>query len=202
MNDNYIEFCKYINPIITGCAGFIRTTGYIAHIPGYIIMMSEEETFVNIINIPVIFNIVIIAKINDLLKLKEENDMLNILQNTYFLGNNIRYNNLIKYFNLYNSIDNMSNCIYLEDDCYNISGFDERVKNSDIGFINIPYNNRVFMIPASKSITNLNKSDKVSLKIYNYIENIYNNNIKTIKYSVYKNKFKLIVNIFCNIIVV
>lgn len=202
MENNYIEFCKYIIPIITGCAGFIRTTGYVAHVPGFIIMMSDDETFINIVKIPIIFNIVLSAKINDLLKIKEEQDMLNVVQNTYFLGNNIKYASMINYLGIYTNIDNLTDCIYSEDNCYNIEFFDNASKMTSIEYINVSNQYQNFMIPASKSITNLNKADKVGLKIYNYINNPCDNRIKTIRYSMYKNKFKLISDIFANIIVV
>ena len=201
MND-YIEFCKYVIPIISGCAGFIRTTGYVSHIPGYIVMMSDDESFINIVKIPIIFNIVISAKINDLLKIKTEESMMNLMQNIYYLGNNIKYNSMMNYLKIYTNIDNYSNCIYSEDDCYNIPGFDIRSKDTNIGYINVSNGIRNFMIPAGKSITNLNKSDKVSLKIYDYINNRFDERIKTIRYSMYKNKFKLISDIFANIIIV
>ena len=198
----YIDFCKYVNPIITSFAGFIRTSGYVTHIPGYIIMMSDDESFINIIKIPIIFNIMITAKINDLLKLKDKNSMMNLFQNTYFLGSNIKCNNSIKYFNIYNNIDNKTICIYSEDDCYNINNFSVVSSNTEIGYINVSNGIKNFMVPASKSITNLNKADKVGLKIYNYIINQNDNNIKTIRYSLYKNKFKLIADIYSNIIVI
>ena len=198
----YIDFCKYVNPIITSFAGFIRTSGYITHIPGYIIMMSDDESFINIIKIPIIFNIMITARINDLLKLKDENSMMNLFQNTYFLGSNIKCNNSINYFNIYNNIDNKTICIYSEDDCYNINNFSVVSSNTEIGYINVSNGIKNFMVPASKSITNLNKADKVGLKIYNYIINQNDNNIKTIRYSLYKNKFKLIADIYSNIIVI
>lgn len=199
---NYIELCKYINPIITSYAGFIRTTGYITHIPGYIIMMSDDESFISIIKIPIIFNIVFVAKINDLLKLKEENNMLNLLNLTYFLGSNIILDKMINYWNIYNDIDNKCNCIYSEDDCYNIDNFSIMSSNTNIGFINVSNGIKNFMIPASKSITNLNKADKVSLRLYNYINNQNNESIKTIRYILYKNKFKLVADIYTNILVV
>lgn len=198
----YIDFCKYVNPIITSFAGFIRTSGYVTHIPGYIIMMSDDESFINIIKIPIIFNIMITARINDLLKLKDENSMMNLFQNTYFLGSNIKCNNSINYFNIYNNIDNKTICIYSEDDCYNINNFSVVSSNTEIGYINVSNGIKNFMVPASKSITNLNKADKVGLKIYNYIINQNDNNIKTIRYSLYKNKFKLIADIYSNIIVI
>ena len=198
----YIDFCKYVNPIITSFAGFIRTSGYVTHIPGYIIMMSDDESFINIIKIPIIFNIMITARINDLLKLKDKNSMMNLFQNTYFLGSNIKCNNSIKYFNIYNNIDNKTICIYSEDDCYNINNFSVVSSNTEIGYINVSNGIKNFMVPASKSITNLNKADKVGLKIYNYIINQNDNNIKTIRYSLYKNKFKLIADIYSNIIVI
>lgn len=201
MND-YIEFCKYIIPIVTGCAGFIRTSGYICHVPGYIVMMSNDESFLNIVKIPIIYNIVISAKINDLLKIKKEEDMINLMQNIYYLGNNIKYNSMMQYLGIYTNIDNYSKCIYSEDDCFNIPGFIEQTSNSDIGYVNVSNGIRNFMIPAAKSITNLNKSDKVGLKIYDYINNQYDERIKTIRYSMYKNKFKLTSDIFANIIVV
>ena len=109
---------------------------------------------------------------------------------------------MINYLGIYTNIDNLTNCIYSEDDCYNIEFFDNASKMTSIEYINVSNQYQNFMIPASKSITNLNKADKVGLKIYNYINNPCDNRIKTIRYSMYKNKFKLISDIFANIIVV
>ena len=39
-----IEFCKYLQPIVSGCSGFIRTEGYMYHFPGHVIMMSFDES--------------------------------------------------------------------------------------------------------------------------------------------------------------
>ena len=100
------------------------------------------------------------------------------------------------------NIDNKTICIYSEDDCYNINNFSVVSSNTEIGYINVSNGIKNFMVPASKSITNLNKADKVGLKIYNYIINQNDNNIKTSRYSLYKNKFKLIADIYSNIIVI
>ena len=64
MNDN-VDFCNYVQPIVNGCAGFIKTDGYMTHIPGTIIMMSSDETCCAIIHIPVIYNIYITNKVPD-----------------------------------------------------------------------------------------------------------------------------------------
>ena len=56
-----------------------------------------------------------------------------------------------------------------------------------------------YIIPASKSITQAAKADTVSLKIYN---NPRNPLVKTVRYTIYKKKFKLPVDIYSNILVV
>ena len=50
-----IDFFNYIQPIVNGSFGFIKTEGYMTHFPGVIIAMSADETYFGIIHIPKIF---------------------------------------------------------------------------------------------------------------------------------------------------
>jgi hypothetical protein len=197
---NLIEFCKYVQPIVSGCAGFIRTNGYMLHQPGVIVMMSADETFVSIIKIPVIFDLRITAIIGDFIKLKDDSEMLNLFDNIYFTGWNIKEDHLKRYLSDYITIDEWDRCIFQEEDCFNLQGFDIGMKSSDIGYINILDRDRFYRVPVSKSITNVSKSDKCGIKIYDYLYDTNHPYLKTVKYTIFKKKFKLNVEVFCNII--
>lgn len=200
MNTNLIEFYNYIRPIVSGTAGFIRTDGYMLHYPGIIVLMNADESFVSIIKIPVIFDIKLVSIIGDFLKLKTDEEILNLQNNLYFIGWNIKESKLIQYMNDYNVLNHYQ-CEFQEDDCYNLQGFTEGMSSSEISFISVPMSDyRVYRIPVSKSITNAAKSDSVSIKIYPYLYNVNDTMIRTVKYTVFKKKFKLNVDIYCNII--
>lgn len=200
MNTNLIEFYNYIRPIVSGCAGFIRTDGYMLHYPGIIVLMNADESFVSIIKIPVIFDIKIVSIIGDFLKLKTDEDILDLFNRIYFIGWNLKEFNLVKYMNDYNIL-NQYQPEFQEDDCYNLNGFTEGMSNSEISFMSIPKNNyRVYRVPVSKAITNAAKSDSVSIKIYPYLYNTKDSMIRTVRYTVFKKKFKLNIDIYCNII--
>lgn len=192
-----IDFFNYLHPIVNGCSGFIKTDGYMVHIPGYVIMMDVDETFCSIINIPCIYDIYTTAKINTFLSIKEECDMK--LENLYFLGWNIKNQHLMRYYNTLIGIESKTKCVYLEPDCYNINGFAEAVSKSSISHVDISDGTYIYRIPAGKPVTPLTKSDSASLQIY---DNIDYHDLKTIRYSVYKKKFKLTVDIFANILTV
>ncbi len=199
MNNNLIEFYNYIRPIVSGCAGFIRTDGYMLHYPGVIVLMNADESFVSIIKIPVIFDIKLVSIIGEFLKLKTDEEILNMYNRLYFTGWNLKEFSLVKYMNDYNIL-NQYQCEFQEDDCFNLSGFTEGMSNSEISFISIPKNEyRVYRIPVSKAITNVAKSDSVSIKIYKYL---WSNDdmLRTVRYTVFKKKFKLNIDIYCNII--
>lgn len=200
MNTNLIEFYNYIRPIVSGCAGFIRTNGYMLHCPGIIVLMNTDESFVSIIKIPVIFDIKLVSIIGEFLKLKTDEEIINLQNNLYFIGWNIKEAMMIKYMNDYNIL-NQSQCEFQEDDCYNLRGFTEGMSNSEISFMSIPKNDyRVYRVPVSKSITNAAKSDSVGIKIYPYLYNMNDTMIRTVRYTVFKKKFKLNIDIYCNIV--
>ena len=71
MNDNFEDFCNYIQPIINSCSGFIKTDGYMVHFPGTIVIMDADQTFYGIIRIPVIYVFKFTAIINDFMSMKK-----------------------------------------------------------------------------------------------------------------------------------
>ena len=202
-NNNLIDFCKYIRPIVTSCSAFLRTNGYVTHIPGRLLMMSLDETFFIKIDIPVLYNIILTANIGEFL-FNAENDQSNVLSNTYFLGSNIKYDSLIKYNDIYCLNEQYANIYYSEDDCINnIQNFAEFAKFSTvIKFINIVSNDTFYRIPVSKAITSINKGDICSIKIMDYLPNINDKTKRTVKYTVYKKKFKVNIDIYFNILMV
>ena len=191
-----LDFFSYVQPILNGSLGFIKTEGYFTHMPGMLLAMSSDETYFAVIQIPVIFNVYITAEINTFLQLKTPD--VQYLENLYFVGNNIKLNSMMEYLASYNGIDDKVPCIYTEPDCYNIPGFTECMKRSDICNVRVADGKRYFVIPASKAIAQASKADTVSLKIY---DNPRSPMIKTVRYNIYKKKFKLFVDIFSNILV-
>lgn len=194
----YVDMCEYLQPLVNSCSGFIKTKGYITHIPGVVLLMSADETFFSIINIPVIFNITFTANINKFLFNKEEELQKNILSNTYFLGNNQVYMKMIRYYDMYRNAT--YNTIYHNDNCLDIPGYYDGVIQSDIKMMNIITINNRFMVPVSKAITPLNKGDECSITIYDYIYQDIIGDKATVKYQLYKKKFKIMVEIFFNIL--
>ena len=197
MNQQIIDFFSYVQPIVNGSLGFIKTEGYFTHFPGVIVAMSSDETYCTIIHIPMIFNVYMTAEISTFLQLKTPD--VQRLENTYFVGNNIKNTSMMNYFKFYDGIDDRAKCIYSEPDCYNIPGFAECIANSNISSVIVADGSRYYMIPASKSITQAAKGDSVSLKLY---DNPRSPMIKTARYTVYKKKFKLFVDIYSNILIV
>lgn len=195
MNQNLKDFFSYVQPILSGSLGFIKTEGYFTHIPGAIVAMSADETYCAIIKIPVIFDVYITAQINTFIQLKTPE--VQTLENLYFVGWNVKNRSLMSYFNYYNDIDSILPCIYSEPDCFNIPKFDECMASSSISNVIVTTGTQYYIVSASKSITQASKADTVSLKIY---QNPENQLIKTVRYTVYKKKFKLPVDIYSNIL--
>ena len=192
-----LDFFKYVQPIVNSSLGFIKTEGYFTHFPGVIVAMSSDETYCAIIHIPVIFNVYMTAQISTFLQLKTP-DVQN-LENLYFVGYNVKNVSMMNYFNQYNGIDEKTECIYSEPDCFNIPRFEECMSSSNISSVIVSDGAKYYVVPASKSITQAAKADTVSLKIYNNPRSPF---VKTVRYTVYKKKFKLPVDIYSNILVV
>ena len=198
MNNNFIDFCSYAQPIINSCSGFIKSDGYMTHFPGVIIMMDVDQTFYTIIHIPVIYNLYFTAIISDFMAMKKPEDQ--IMEKLYFNGWNVKNDYLIRAYGLFDDIDNKVRCVYYEPNCYNINGFESNASKSIIGNVNVFTNDSRFRIPASKAITPLSKGDEASLRIYDYIINPSDNNVKTMRYTFRKKKFKLAVDVYSNIL--
>lgn len=199
MNTSLTEFCSYIQPILTSCLGFVKTDGYMSHIPGAILAMSADETVFAVIKIPVIFDVYMTAQINKFMQLKTPEEQEDMFNRIYFTGWNIKNTSLLQYFNTYESVEQRCT-IFEEPDCFNIPGFNEAVSSTLIGNVKVSNGLRMFIIPASKSITNLNKSDTVNLKIYDCAFDPSRLDVKTVKYTMFKKKFKLNIDIFANIL--
>lgn len=202
MDINMVEFCKYLQPIVNGCAGFIKTDGFMLHTPGHIYMMSADETFFSHIEIPAIYNIMLVANINSFLRCKESEQQEHVLENIQFFGSNIKAGSLLKYAEDYViNIDQSMVCDYYEPDCMNSEEFREKVNSStEIGYIVKHGCYDWYRIPVSKCITPINKGDICELKIYRYIGNI--DNKRLVRYIVHKKKMKLDINIYCNIMMI
>ena len=199
-----LDFCNYIQPIIKGCAGFIKTDGYFTHIPGIISMISMDETVFSFVKIPLIKDIILSGNINRLLGLSNE-EKSDPIKSLYYFGYNVLMNRMINTCRKFDNIDNLRTPAFSEDDCYNLSGFSECVGKSDISFINVSdgqYNYRLYI---SKSILPLNKADKCKLEIFPYEEDdgtIMIPNQRTVRFTVYKKKLNLNIEIFYNILVI
>lgn len=189
------EFFKYVQPLVSGSLGFIKTEGYLTHFPGCIVAMSADEMYCGIIHIPVIFNVYMTTEISPFLQLKTPES--HCLENTYFIGNNLIGDKLMRYFQGYDNPDSKYTCIYQEPDCYNIPGFEQCIGNSSISKVLVTNGDKYYIVPASKSITQVSKGDTVSLRLY---ENPRSPIIKIARYTVYKKKFKLPVDIYSNIL--
>ncbi len=169
---------------------------------GVLVLMDENEMYCGIIeglsyNVP--YTSDIMAKINTFMSLKtpENQD----IDNLYFTGWNIKYNNLLSCYLRYHNIDSKVRCIY-EQTHMDIDGFQELVSQSNIENLNIPIESLLCRLPVSRSITNMSKGDSVRIQIYDYISQPENNRIKTVKYALFKKKFGLVINIFTNILMV
>ena len=197
-NNNFAILIERIQPIINSCAGFIKTDGYMTHIPGFILMMDASESYFSIIKLPFTEYTIILAEINTLMSLKTPDKRANA-DNLYFNGNNLVYNKLISYYSMYNDIDNKSECIYSSPDCMRLDGFNENVSMSTIGKINVSDGKNNYRIPVSKAITPITKNDSVSLNIYNSPDT--SDNIKIVQFIIKKKKFKVTIEIFSNIMI-
>ena len=202
MNNNLIDFCSYIQPIVNGCLGFVKSNGYMTHFPGTIVAMSSDETVCVIIKIPVVYDVYMTSSIGRFLQLKTPEEQLNLFNEIYFTGWNIKQNSLIKYFNIYSKLNDYGNCIFEEPNCMNIPNFPECVSLTSINNVNISDGIFNYKIPVSKSITQLSKADSLNLRLYNCAFDKNNINIRTVRYNMYKKKFKLNVDIFTNILII
>lgn len=225
MNSDKVELINYIQPILSSCSGFIKTDGYMTHFPGTVVIMDADEMYCGIIKIPVIYDVFLTAKINTLLSIKTNpetvtrtgycpdlNVILNIsispasvdeqIKALYFTGWNIKAQNLIRYYDLYSDIDSKVKCIYHEPNCNDIDNFSDVNSHTEIRHVNIIDGSSYYRIPVSKAITTGTKSDTIGLYIYDYIVDPLNPQIKTSRYSIYKKKFKVTVDLFSNILLV
>ena len=201
--EELIDFCKYLQPIMNACSGFIKTNGYMLHVPGRVMMMSADETVFAYINIPVMYNIILMADIGAFLRAKEEDEQADILRLTYFLGSNIKYDTLLKYNDMYGNRQLLPLNVYIsEDDCLSgINGFEDLVKSSEISFMNVTDGHHYYMIPVSKAITPITKSDMCKLEIIDYMSNPSDTTKRTVHYTTFKKKFKIEIELFLNILV-
>ena len=196
MNSDKVELIKYIQPILSSCSGFIKTDGYMTHLPGIVVIMDADEMYCGIIKIPVIYDVFLTAKINTLLSIKKE------IESLYFTGWNIKAQNLIRYYDLYSDIDSKVRCIDHEPNCNDIDNFSDVNSHTEIRHVNIIDGLSYYRIPVSKAITTGTKSDTIGLYIYDYIADPLNPQIKTSRDSIYKKKFKITVDLFSNILLV
>lgn len=196
-----LEFCNYLQPIISSCSGFIRTDGFVHHFPGFLLMMSFDESYLSVISLPVIFDKYMTARINDFLGLKEDPQKSRYEDYIYFTGWNMKRDRMLNAFHYYITIEQQTQQVYHEPDCYNIPGFTEAVGSSTISTLNVSDLTSNYRIYAGKPITPLNKGDTASLDIFKPTLITGQNDYRIIRYNVFKKKFKLNVFIYANILV-
>ena len=197
------EFLNYIQPIASGCFGYTRTDGYMTHIPGYILASDEYGYYFYIVQIPVIYDLQFTARIGDIIKCKDfQGSKEDFYKFIYFTGYNIPGMKNVSNLNFYNQfINDNSNIIYSEDNCMLNPDFEKVSSVTGIFAMNVSNGKDFFRIPIGKSVINMSKGDACSLKIYNYLKG-NEDRLKTARYTLYKKKLKLNIEIFTNILVV
>ena len=189
------EFVEYIQSIVKSCAGFIRTDGNFLHVPGSIFMMSDDNTVVSMIDIPVKNDIVFGGNINTFLKIDGIESLDDLNRKLYFIGSNILMDRLRTSYGLYNHIFSNKIPAEVEDDCNIIPEFETASQSPDMVPIKyIGKNGNRYILYVSKWLLPMNKGDSCGLKIYENYE------LLTICYPIHKKKLKLDVNIIYNTI--
>jgi len=197
-----VEFYKYLQPIMNSSFGVIKSDGYMTHIPGTVMTMSDDESMFAFIKIPVIEDMYLTSIISKYIGLKEIDENIDLNSTLYFSGWNVKRDRLINLYNIYSGIENKVRCLYYSPNCNTIPGFTEAVSTPNIMTMNVSDGMYNYRIPVSKSITSISKSDNVELRIYDCVYNPMNCNVKTVHYRIFKKKFKIFIDVFVNILMV
>lgn len=192
------EIYAYLQPIVSGCGGFIKTKGFMVVEHDVLLMMSLDRAFLSVIKIKPL-NILYTSYIKDFINCK--NNPESFMQSTTFYGSIQIYNEITsKYHEICGGVNTVpiytedltAYQVYEEDNMYNIPGFEDQVKSTGLSWISFNDGNRKYKICISKIIFPLNKGDHSSISIYD----IYKDNTRLFKYQLHKNKLKLSVDVY------
>lgn len=186
------DIYNYLQPIVSGCGAFIKSSGFMMVQHDVLVMMSYDRAFLSVVQIKPL-NLIYIAEISTFMKCK--NDPEHFMENSYFLGGNaIYYEMEALYINYWETINVHGDTIleYHEEDIYNIPNFKENISTSGFRWSSFSANGIQYKLMVSKSIFPLNKDDSCSVSIFN----MYQDNTRVLRYRVYKKKLKLYVDIF------
>lgn len=192
------ELYKYLQPIVSGLGGFIKSKGHMVVEHNVLLLMSHDRSFLSVIPIKPL-NFIYTAEIKEFNKCNKSPDTF-IEQTTFFGSIQIHDEIVSKYHQLYHANngkliyeeDLTKYQVYEEDNMFNLQDFEERVKSTNLSWILFNDGNRPYKICISKIIFPLNKGDHSSISIYD----AYGDNTRLFRYRIHKNKLKMYADIY------
>lgn len=186
------EIYNYLQPIVSGCSAFIKSSGFMMVQHDVLVMMSYDRAFLSVVQIKPL-NLIYIAEISTFIKCKDDPE--HFLENSCFIGSNAIYYEMENiYIQYWESINVHGDQIleYHEDDIYNIPNFTDHMNSKGFHWSAFAANGIQYKLMVSKSIFPINKGDSCSVSIFN----MYHDNTRILRYRIYKKKLKLYVDIF------
>lgn len=191
------EIYAYLQPIVSGCGGFIKSNGYMVVLNNELIMMSEDRAVMSVVHIQPL-SIVYIARIKEFINAKK--DPSTFFQQTKFMGSLQVLEEIENKFYLYHNTEHMCGLaenvfdpIFQEEDMFVFPTFREKISSIGRSFLKITNGGEYYYIPVSKAIFPINKDDQCSLKVFKWFDE---QNTRVFKYEVYKKKLKLVIHIY------
>lgn len=186
MIGNPVDIYNYLKPIVSGCSGFVKSSGLMLVQDNILLMMSYDRAFINIVDIQHT-NLLFVAEISTFLGCKDTPETF--MTQCAFYGSNIILNEMMEKCAMYYDLHNIPQ-EYYEDNIYNLPNFAEKLKTS-IQWTVFSGNGQRYKLAVSKSIFPLNKGDECGVRIFNP----YNDNTRLMCYEVHKKKLKVIARI-------
>lgn len=197
-NQDQAAIYAYLQPIVSGCGGFIKSNGYMVVLDNELVMMSEDRAVMSVVHIQPL-NIVYIARIKDFINAKK--DPSTFFQQTKFMGSQQVLSEIENKFYVYHESECMSggvaenvfDPIFQEENMFVFPTFREQISSTNRSFLKITNGGEYYYIPVSKAIFPINKDDQCSLKVFKWFDE---QNTRVFKYEVYKKKLKLVIHIY------
>lgn len=191
------QIYAYLQPIVSGCGGFIKSNGYMLILNDILVMMSHDRAMMSAVHIQPL-NMIYIASIKDFINAK--NDTCSFVEKTRFVGSYQIYKEIENIFYMYHEMDMHSintegvySPIFQENDMFVFPTFQDNVKQVTKSVLKITNGIEYYCIPVSKAIFPINKDDQCSLKVFDWTNDP---NTRIFKYEVYKKKLKTTIHIY------
>lgn len=184
---NISDIYDFLYPIITGCAGFIKSNGSVYIDNNIVYMLSEDKCFFSIVRLPIDTGIRYINNISTFVSCKQNPNDIKI--HPRFFGSNILIQDYYRLITLFNDITNNSVKEY-DSEIYDIYS---NIKDNNIIWTDVVNGNTMYKIYSDKSIFPINKGDSCRLNVFN---NIQDQSTKYMIYNIRKKKLKCNVEIF------